>query len=157
MIYVLFRNASLTSGDQQMRTPLMAAVFYKNVKIVEYLFKVHYNSHMEEIQKMTDVEQRNILHLAILSRDNAIISCLLRLVEDSVLSVLRRGADSKGNLPLHSSAQTGAMGELTSTFINLHSDTELRIRNEMGQTVFHVAAKHGSSIVIQVILLLLSI
>ena len=157
MIYVLFRNASLTSGDQQMRTPLMAAVFYKNVKIVEYLFKVHYNSHMEEIKEMTDVEQRNILHLAILSRDNAIISCLLRLVEDSVLSVLRRGADSKGNLPLHSSAQTGAMGELTSTFINLHSDTELRIRNEMGQTVFHVAAKHGSSLVIQVILLLQSI
>ena len=157
MIDVLFRNASLTSGDQQMRTPLMAAVFYKNVKIVEYLFKVHYNSHMEEIKEMTDVEQRNILHLAILSRDNAIISCLLRLVEDSVLSVLRRGADSKGNLPLHSSAQTGAMGELTSTFINLHSDTELRIRNEMGQTVFHVAAKHGSSLVIQVILLLQSI
>ena len=157
MIDVLFRNASLTSGDQQLRTPLMAAVFYKNVKIVEYLFKVHYNSHMEEIKEMTDVEQRNILHLAILSRDNAIISCLLRLVEDSVLSVLRRGADSKGNLPLHSSAQTGAMGELTSTFINLHSDTELRIRNEMGQTVFHVAAKHGSSLVIQVILLLQSI
>ena len=147
----------MTSGDQQLRTPLMAAVFYKNVKIVEYLFKVHYNSHMEEIKKMTDVEQRNILHLAILSRDNAIISCLLRLVEDSVLSVLRRGADSKGNLPLHGSAQTGAMGELTSTFINLHSDTELRIRNEMGQTVFHVAAKHGSSLVIQVILLLQSI
>lgn len=146
----------MTSGDQQLRTPLMAAVFYKNVKIVEYLFKVHYNSHMEEIMKMTDVEQRNILHLAILSRDNAIISCLLRLVEDSVLSVLRRGADSKGNLPLHSSAQTGAMGELTSTFINLHSDTELRIRNEMGQTVFHVAAKHGSSLVIQVILFLQS-
>ena len=47
-------------------------------------------------------------------------------------------------------AQTGKLDEaLTRRFIDLHQDHDLAIRNEMGQTAFHVAAMSGNKVMIE--------
>ena len=71
----------------------MAAVFYKNVEIVDFLFK---EQSMEAIKKMVDTDQRNILHVAVLSRNKILLNKVLRLLDQSVVSTLIKSRDIKG-------------------------------------------------------------
>ena len=71
----------------------MAAVFYKNVEIVDFLFK---EQSMEAIKKMVDTDQRNILHVAVLSRNKILLRKVLKLLDKSVVSTLIKSRDIKG-------------------------------------------------------------
>ena len=71
----------------------MAAVFYKNVEIVDFLFK---EQSMEAIKKMVDTDQRNILHVAVLSRNKILLNKVLRLLDKAVVSTLIKSRDIKG-------------------------------------------------------------
>ena len=71
----------------------MAAVFYKNVEIVDFLFK---EQSMEAIKKMVDTDQRNILHVAVLSRNKILLNRVLRLLDKAVVSTLIKSRDIKG-------------------------------------------------------------
>ena len=68
----------------------MAAVFFKNADIVEFLFKEH---SMEAVREMKDGDQRNILHVGVLSRSKGILS---KLLDKSVISNLIKSPDIKG-------------------------------------------------------------
>ena len=68
----------------------MAAVFFKNAEIVEFLFK---EQSMEAVKKMVDGDQRNILHVGVLSRSKGILS---KLLDKSVISNLIKSPDIKG-------------------------------------------------------------
>ena len=46
-------------------------------------------------------------------------------------------------------AQTEKLEDVTRRFINLHQNLDLSMRNEMGQTAFHVAAMHGNKVMIE--------
>ena len=72
----------------------MAAVFYKNAEIVDFLFK---EQSMDAIKKMVDTDQRNILHVAVLSRNKILLNKVLRLLDKSVVSTLIKSHDIKGN------------------------------------------------------------
>ena len=71
----------------------MAAVFYKNAEIVDFLFK---EQSMEAIKKMVDTDQRNILHVAVLSRNKILLRKVLKLLDKSVVSTLIKSRDIKG-------------------------------------------------------------
>ena len=71
----------------------MAAVFYKNAEIVDFLFK---EQSMDAIKKMVDTDQRNILHVAVLSRNKILLNKVLRLLDKSVVSTLIKSHDIKG-------------------------------------------------------------
>ena len=68
-------------------------MFYKNVEIVDFLFK---EQSMEAIKKMVDTDQRNILHVAVLSRNKILLNKVLRLLDQSVVSTLIKSRDIKG-------------------------------------------------------------
>ena len=72
----------------------MAAVFYKNAEIMDFLFK---EQSMDAIKKMVDTDQRNILHVAVLSRNKILLNKVLRLLDKSVVSTLIKSHDIKGN------------------------------------------------------------
>ena len=125
----------------------MAAIFYKNLDILNYLIQEVYNDKMQDLFKMVDVDQKNIVHFAILSKDNQILRTLLDWLQPhrrTVLSFLLRGADYKGNTPFHLACQLGLLEELTEQFVSLHTIQDLLLGNELDQTPFHVAAKSGS-------------
>ena len=92
---LFIRKASLLEVDRQNRTPLLAAVFYKNAEIVEFLFK---EQNMEAVRKMVDCDQRNILHVGVLSRSKVMLNKVLRLLDKSVISSLIKSCDIKGRL-----------------------------------------------------------
>ena len=71
----------------------MAAVFFKNADIVEFLFK---EQSIEAVKKMVDCDQRNILHVGVLSRSKAMLLKILRLLNKSVISKLIKSPDIKG-------------------------------------------------------------
>ena len=71
----------------------MAAVFFKNAEIVEFLFKQH---SMEAVREMKDCDQRNILHVGILSRSKLMLHKILRLLNKSAVSKLIKSPDIKG-------------------------------------------------------------
>ena len=73
----------------------MAAVFFKNAEIVEFLFK---EQSMEAVKKMVDGDQRNILHVGVLSRSKGILS---KLLDKSVISNLIKSPDIKGRSKQH--------------------------------------------------------
>ena len=68
----------------------MAAVFFKNAEIVEFLFK---EQSMESVKKMVDCDQRNILHVGVVSRSKGMLS---KLLDKSFISNLIRSPDIKG-------------------------------------------------------------
>ena len=68
-------------------------MFYKNIEIVDFLFK---EQSMEAIKKMVDTDQRNILHVAVLSRNKILLNKVLRLLDQSVVSTLIKSRDIKG-------------------------------------------------------------
>ena len=124
---------------------------------------------MDAVKNMVDCDQRNILHIGVLSRNKTILEKVLRLLDESVISELIKSCDIKGkanfeklkhvtiyptlcflgNIPLHLAAQTGKLEDLTKRFIDLHQDSDIAIRNEMGQTAFHVAAMSGNKVMIE--------
>ena len=71
----------------------MAAVFHKNAEIVDFLFK---EQSMDAIKKMVDTDQRNILHVAVLSRNKILLNKVLRLLDKSVVATLIKSHDIKG-------------------------------------------------------------
>ena len=95
---------------------------------------------------MVDVDNKNILHISILSKDNLIIKSVLDWLKPhrSLQTFLLRGKDYKGNTPFHLACQLGRLEELTEEFVGLHSSQDLLMVNELDQTPFHVAAKSGS-------------
>ena len=143
---IILRGANCNEADHQHKTPLIAAIFYKNLDILNHFRKEVYNTKLHELFRMVDVDKRNILHISILSRDNLIIKSVLDWLRPhrAVLTFLLRGKDYKGNTPFHLACQLGRLEELTEEFVGLHSSQDLLVVNELDQTPFHVAAKSGS-------------
>ena len=143
---MISRGANPNEADHQQKTPLIASIHYKNPDILNYFTSEVYNDKMHELFRMVDVDKKNILHFAILSRDNLIIRSVLDWLQPhrGVLTFLLRGKDYKGNTPFHLAAQLGRLEELTDQFVALHSTQDLLMGNELDQTPFHVAAKSGS-------------
>ena len=143
---IILRGANHNEGDHQHKTPLIAAIFYKNLEILHHFREEVYNSRMHELFKLVDVDKKNILHFSILSKDNLIIKSVLEWLRPhrAILTFLRRGKDYKGNTPYHLACQLGRLEELTEEFVALHSSQDLLMVNELDQTPFHVAAKSGS-------------
>ena len=72
----------------------MAAVFFKNADIVEFLFN---EQSIEAVREMKDCDQRNILHVGVLSRSKVMLNnVLLRLLNKSAVSELIQRPDIKG-------------------------------------------------------------
>ena len=94
----VFRGASLEQVDRQSRTPLLAAVFFKNADIVEFLFN---EQSMEAVREIKDCDQRNILHVGVLSRSKVMLNKVLRLLDKSAVSKLIKSPDIKGRLKQH--------------------------------------------------------
>ena len=150
---LIYRGANLKEGDHQHKTPLIAAILYKNPDILSYFTREVYTDKMKDLSSMVDVDMKNIIHFAILSRDNLIISSVLDWLEPhrGLLSSLLRGKDYKGNTPLHLAAQLGRLEDLTQRFVSLHSSQDLLLGNDLHQTSYHVAAKSGSLKMVKVL------
>ena len=72
----------------------MAAVFFKNADIVEFLFK---EQSMEVVREMKDCDQRNILHVCVLSRSKVMLNKVcFKLLSKSAVSKLIKSPDIKG-------------------------------------------------------------
>ena len=132
----------------------MAAIYYKNKEVLEYLFDVYYSNHIFKVRDMLDRDQRNILHLAVLSNDHSVLDTLLNYLkqEKSVLAELLKGQDVKENTALHLAAKFRSLDHITEKFVNLiTSDDDLLIKNELGQTAFHVACLNGNQKMVEVL------
>lgn len=130
--------------DHQSKTPLLASVHYKNKEILKYLLHDHYKNKIQ-LNNMHDMENRNILHLAILAKDNSILEILVSFLSNSVvLRKLLRQIDLKGNTPLHLAAKLGRLEEMTEKFLKLHTNGDLMLKDEMGRTPFHIASRFGN-------------
>jgi len=99
------------------------------------------NQKENEIEKMKDIDRMNIVHVAILSKDKEVIDRIVNFLESEPLvkNKLLAGKDFKSNTPLHLAAQVGLNGDW---LVNLYKDREkdLKARNDIGMTAFHVAA-----------------
>ena len=128
----------------------MASVYYKNKAILNYFLHQKYKNKKYLLASMHDIENRNILHIAVLTKDNDIIEILINFLKKAVvLSKLLHQTDNKGNTPLHLAAKTGKLDHLTDEFLNLHSNADLTMKNEMGRTAFHIASMVGNMKMIQ--------
>ena len=140
--------------DHQKKTPLMAAIYYKNKEVLEHLFDEYYSRHIQKVGDMKDRDHRNVLHLAVLSKDNSVLDTLLNYLkkETNVLSDLLKGQDVKENTALHLAAKMGSLDDFTEKFVNLiSSDEDLMMKNELGQTAFHVACLNGNQKMLEVL------
>ena len=122
----------------------MAAILYNNLQVLKFLLEECYKDNMDDIANMVDVDNRNILHLALLSKDNSIIEEVVHSLGKSILDQLLSSQDSRGNIPLHLAAQTGKLEDKTEWFLGLCADEHLTTKNELGQTAFHVASIHAN-------------
>ena len=116
------------------------------MEILSYFTREVYSDKVDELSKMVDVDKRNIMHFAILSKDNQILSTVLDWLKPHrwLLTSLLRGKDYKGNTPFHLASQLGGLEGLTQQFVSLHSSQDLLTGNELDQTPFHVAARSGN-------------
>ena len=153
-LIIWFRSANLGTRDHQNKTPLMAAIVNGNIEITNYFFTNYFNKRMNELVSMYDGEKRNIVHFAILSGNNEIIKNVLQLLKPNrqILKRLLTGKDSKGNSPFHLESQVGKLGSFTEEFVNLYSDKDLVLKNELDQTPFHIASKFGNLPMIETLL-----
>ena len=140
--------------DHQNKTPLIAAIVNGNLEIAKYFFTNFYNKRMNELVKMFDEEKRNIVHFSIVSGDMQIIKNILELLKQNkqILKRLLTGKDAKGNSPFHLASQIGKMGSFTKEFVNLYTNQELLLKNELDQNPFHIASKYGNLPMIQSLL-----
>ena len=140
--------------DHQNKTPLIAAIVNGNMEITKYFFTNFYTKRMNELVKMYDADRRNIIHFAILSGHIQIIKIVLELLKPNkqVLKKLLTGKDAKGNSPFHLESQLGKLGSFTKDFVNLYTNQELLLKNELDQTPFHIASKYGNLPMIEALL-----
>ena len=93
------RKSSLQKVDRQNRTPLLAAVFYQNTDIVEFLFKEYVKEQgMIAVGNMLDCEKRNIIHVGVLSKNKSLLKKVVKLLDKSIVSDLIKSGDIKGKL-----------------------------------------------------------
>ena len=109
----------------------MAAIFYKNLDILNYFIQEVYidNDKMHDLFKMVDIDQKNIVHYAILSKDNQILRTVLDWLQPhrrTILSYLLRGADYKGNT-----------GDLN--IDRGHVEVKIGLKDGMSQKIVHAA------------------